>query len=97
MAEVIPFDALIGKVDSGRLQRSSCLTTRVIFADVAKGMFRGWVDSSNAENPPYEVRIDARARTCRCTCEDFKRKAAPCKHLAAFARVAKAMTNGISL
>jgi len=97
MAEIIPFDALISKVDSGRLQRSSRLTTRIVYADVEKGMFRGLVDASKPENPPYEVKIDAKARVCRCTCEDFKRKAAPCKHLVAFARVARAMTNGMSL
>ena len=97
MVDQIPFDALLGKVDGGRLQRSECLTTRVIFLDVAKGMFRGLVDASKPDKTPYEVKIDARNRTCRCTCEDFKRKAAPCKHLAAFARVTQAMTNGISL
>ncbi len=92
---VLPFDALIQKVEPGRLKRSRALTTRVTFLDIQEGSFRGFVDASKPDNPPYEVRIDAKERMCRCTCEDFLRHAAPCKHLAAFTRICKTITNGI--
>jgi len=94
---VLPFDALIQKVEPGRLKRSQALTTRLTFLDVEEGKFSGFVDASKPENTPYEVRIDAKERTCRCSCEDFHWKAAPCKHLAAFSRICKTVTNGISV
>lgn len=97
MRDVIPFDALLSPVEAGRQKRSASLFCRLTFLDIEAGKFRGLVDGSKPENSPYEVRLDAKERTCRCTCVDFKRRASPCKHLAAFGRVCKTVTNGISL
>lgn len=97
MNDVLPFDALLSPVDAGRQKRSESLTCRLTYLDIEAGKFRGLVDASKPEKPPYEVRLDAKDRTCRCTCVDFKRRASPCKHLAAFGRVCKTVANGISL
>lgn len=97
MADVLPFDALIQKTEPGRLKRSQSLPVRLTFLDHEEGIYTGFVDASKPDASPYGVRINAKERTCRCACEDFHRKAAPCKHLAAFGRVCRTVTNGISL
>lgn len=93
--DTLPFDVLIQKIEPGRLKRSQALTSRLTFLDTQEGNFRGFVDASKPEDAPYAVRINAKERTCRCSCVDFQRKAAPCKHLAAFTRVCRTVTRGI--